>query len=300
MFERFTDRARRILVLAQEEADLFNHNLIGTEHILLGLIHEGEGVAAKALDALGISLDAARRKVQELRPAGVSTPVGSPPFTPRAKKVLEFSLREALNLGHNYIGTEHILLGVVREGEGNGAQVLVDLGTDLLRVRQQVIQLLSAYAGTNDPRTGVVGDDVVKSEVVASPAALFGWQDAAAVLRSESMLADARTDRSVLDGVVYETCSYLPRPPAEIHVSVAGAVVTPEAFDAYTQEHVSDAEVIEGLGDRAVFSASRQALRVLSGTTLIVVHSRRHGQPKDVTVAAARLVLQKLSSRARE
>ncbi len=145
MFERFTDRARRVLVLAQEEARLLNHNFIGTEHILLGLIHEGEGVAAKALESLGVSLEAVREKVAEtIGPAGSST-TGSPPFTPRAKKVLELSLREALQLGHNYIGTEHMLLGLVREGEGVAAQVLVSLGADLPRVRQQVIQLLSGY-----------------------------------------------------------------------------------------------------------------------------------------------------------
>ncbi len=158
MFERFTDRARRVLVLAQEEARLLNHNFIGTEHILLGLIHEGEGVAAKALESLGISLEAVREKVEEtIGPAGSST-TGSPPFTPRAKKVLELSLREALQLGHNYIGTEHMLLGLVREGEGVAAQVLVNLGADLSRVRQQVIQLLSGYqAGKEGAPAGTGG-----------------------------------------------------------------------------------------------------------------------------------------------
>ena len=147
MFERFTDRARRVVVLAQEEARLLNHNHIGTEHILLGLIHEGEGVAAKALESLGISLEAVRAQVEEIIGQGQSAPTGHIPFTPRAKKVLELSLREALQLGHNYIGTEHILLGLIREGEGVAAQVLVKLGADLSRVRQQVIQLLSGYAG---------------------------------------------------------------------------------------------------------------------------------------------------------
>ncbi len=151
VFERFTDRARRVLVLAQEEARLSSHSFIGTEHILLGLIHEGEGVAAKALESLGISLEAVREKVEEtIGPAG-SAPTGSPPFTPRAKKVLELSLREALQLGHNYIGTEHMLLGLVREGEGVAAQVLVSLGADLTRVRQQVIQLISGYQGHEEP-----------------------------------------------------------------------------------------------------------------------------------------------------
>jgi ATP-dependent Clp protease ATP-binding subunit ClpC len=142
MFERFTDRARRVVVLAQEEARMLNHNYIGTEHILLGLIHEGEGVAAKALESLGISLEAVRQQVEEIIGQGQQAPSGHIPFTPRAKKVLELSLREALQLGHNYIGTEHILLGLIREGEGVAAQVLVRLGADLNRVRQQVIQLL--------------------------------------------------------------------------------------------------------------------------------------------------------------
>jgi ATP-dependent Clp protease ATP-binding subunit ClpC len=151
LFERFTDRARRVVVLAQEEARLLNHNYIGTEHILLGLIHEGEGVAAKALESLGISLEAVRQQVEEIIGQGGSSPSGHIPFTPRAKKVLELSLREALQLGHNYIGTEHILLGLIREGEGVAAQVLVKLGADLSRVRQQVIQLLSGYQGTGGP-----------------------------------------------------------------------------------------------------------------------------------------------------
>ncbi len=154
MFERFTDRARRVVVLAQEEARMLNHNYIGTEHILLGLIHEGEGVAAKALESLGISLDAVRQQVEEIIGQGQQAPSGHIPFTPRAKKVLELSLREALQLGHNYIGTEHILLGLIREGEGVAAQVLVKLGADLNKVRQQVIQLLSGYQGKEPATAG--------------------------------------------------------------------------------------------------------------------------------------------------
>jgi len=157
VFERFTDRARRVVVLAQEEARLLNHNYIGTEHILLGLIHEGEGVAAKALESLGISLEAVRAQVEEIIGHGGSAPSGHIPFTPRAKKVLELSLREALQLGHNYIGTEHILLGLIREGEGVAAQVLVKLGADLSRVRQQVIQLLSGYAGGKEGASAGTG-----------------------------------------------------------------------------------------------------------------------------------------------
>src|SRR6266851_3260958 len=147
MFERFTDRARRVVVLAQEEARMLNHNYIGTEHILLGLIHEGEGVAARALGSLGVSQEAVRRQVEEIIGQGEQAPVGHIPFTPRAKKVLELALREALQLGHNYIGTEHILLGLIREGEGVAAQVLIKLGADLNRVRQQVIQLLHGGPG---------------------------------------------------------------------------------------------------------------------------------------------------------
>ncbi|MBX3315168.1 MAG: ATP-dependent Clp protease ATP-binding subunit [Actinobacteria bacterium] len=157
MFERFTDRARRVVVLAQEEARLLNHNYIGTEHILLGLIHEGEGVAAKALESLGISLEGVRSQVEEIIGQGGSSPSGHIPFTPRAKKVLELSLREALQLGHNYIGTEHILLGLIREGEGVAAQVLVKLGADLSRVRQQVIQLLSGYSGSGGQGSSAPG-----------------------------------------------------------------------------------------------------------------------------------------------
>ena len=154
MFERFTDRARRVVVLAQEEARMLNHNYIGTEHILLGLIHEGEGVAAKALESLGISLEGVRAQVEEIIGQGQQAPSGHIPFTPRAKKVLELSLREALQLGHNYIGTEHILLGLIREGEGVAAQVLVKLGADLNRVRQSVIQLLSGYQGKEAVASG--------------------------------------------------------------------------------------------------------------------------------------------------
>jgi Clp amino terminal domain, pathogenicity island component len=167
MFERFTDRARRVVVLAQEEARLLNHNYIGTEHILLGLIHEGEGVAAKALESLGISLEAVRAEVEEIIGQGQTAAIGQVPFTPRAKKVLELSLREALQLGHNYIGTEHILLGLIREGQGVAAQVLVKLGGgDLSRVRGAVTQQLADHPGgeegaerrvAHEPRPTVVG-----------------------------------------------------------------------------------------------------------------------------------------------
>jgi ATP-dependent Clp protease ATP-binding subunit ClpC len=146
VFERFTDRARRIVVLAQEEAFLLKHTYIGTEHILLGLLSEREGVAGRVLESLGISLDSVRHQVEQRVGRGTSAPQGHIPFTPRAKKVLELALREALQLGHNYIGTEHLLLGLIREGEGVASQVLGKLGADLDTVRRQVIQTLSAAA----------------------------------------------------------------------------------------------------------------------------------------------------------
>ncbi len=146
MFERFTDRARRVVVLAQEEARLLGHNYIGTEHLLLGLIQEGDGVAARALEALGVELQAVRRQVEEIIGRGHEASAGHIPFTPRAKKVLELALREAQKLGHHYIGTEHILLGLIREGEGVAAQVLEKMGAGLNVVRQKVKGLLGAEA----------------------------------------------------------------------------------------------------------------------------------------------------------
>jgi ATP-dependent Clp protease ATP-binding subunit ClpC len=172
LFERFTDRARRVLVLAQEEARDLNHAFIGTEHILLGLIREGEGVAAKALDALGVTFDVVREKVEEAIGANTNPSPGSPPFTPRAKKVLELSLREALQLGHSYIGTEHMLLGLVREGEGVAAQVLSDLGADMGRVRTQVIQMMSGQSGKEASVAAGPGSQKSDTEAASGSAVL--------------------------------------------------------------------------------------------------------------------------------
>jgi Clp amino terminal domain, pathogenicity island component len=173
MFERFTDRARRVVVLAQEEARLLNHDYIGTEHLLLGLVHEGEGVAALALTGLDISLEGVRSEVKAIVGQGRQAPGGHIPFTPRAKKVLELSLREALQLGHNYIGTEHILLGLIREGEGVAAQVLVKSGADPSRVRQQVSRLLSdagAAQAEQVPRLQArLGEQAVTAMVAGGP-----------------------------------------------------------------------------------------------------------------------------------
>ena len=147
MFERFTDRARRVVVLAQEEARKLNHSDIGTEHLLLGLIHESEGVAARALKSLGVTEEAMRQRVEEIISRGRQAPPPHIPFTPQAKKAFQLALREALQLGHNYIGTEHILLGLLRQGEDPAAQVLVGLGAELDRVRQVVLELLHGYQG---------------------------------------------------------------------------------------------------------------------------------------------------------
>jgi len=154
VFERFTDRARRSVVLAQEEARMLNHNYIGTEHILLGLLRVEDGLAAKVLTSLGVSLEAARGRVEEIVGQGHAMIPGHIPFTPRSKKVLELSLREALQLGHNYIGTEHILLGLIREGEGVAVQVLDVLGADLNRVRKTVVQLLPGYTAETEAAGG--------------------------------------------------------------------------------------------------------------------------------------------------
>jgi ATP-dependent Clp protease ATP-binding subunit ClpC len=175
MFERFTDRARQVVVLAQEEARMLNHNYIGTEHILLGLIHEGDGIAARSLESLGISLEAVRQQVEEIIGRGQQAPSGHIPFTPRAKKVLELSLRESLQLGHNYIGTEHILLGLLREGDGVAAQVLVRLGADLNRVLRQVIQLLHGYQGQD---AGSAGSGLGERARAVLPEEALAWFDA--------------------------------------------------------------------------------------------------------------------------
>jgi ATP-dependent Clp protease ATP-binding subunit ClpA len=216
MFERFTERARRAVALAQEEARMLDHNYIGTEHILLGLLREGEGVAAKALEALGISLDAVRQQVEEIIGQGQQAPLSQVPFTPRAKKVLELSLRESRMLGHEYIGTEHILLGLIREGDGVAAQVLVNLGAELNRVRQQVIQLVSGrepQPGRPAPREGVPRTDVharldaVEGRLAAVEQRLGGGPDTSDL---DEQIAQVRREKeSALDAQDYEQAAAL-------------------------------------------------------------------------------------------
>jgi len=222
MFERFTDRARRVVVLAQEEARILNHNYIGTEHILLGLIHEGEGVAARALESLGISLEAVRQQVEEIIGQGQQEPSGHIPFTPRAKTVLHLSLREARQIGHNYIGTEHILLGLIREGEGVAAQVLVRLGVSLNLARQQVIQLLHGYQGEHPdfwddapggPRSGRVGPGVL-SRVTALESRLSAIEQRVgtgpATADLDEQIEQARRDKeSAIDSCDFEQAGSL-------------------------------------------------------------------------------------------
>jgi ATP-dependent Clp protease ATP-binding subunit ClpA len=198
MFRRFTERASRVVYLAREEARMLNHDYIGTEHILLGLIHEGEGVAATALESLGIALEGVRQQVEEIIGQGRQAPSGHIPFTPRAKKVLELSLPEALQLGHSYVGTEHILLGLIREGEGVAAQVLVKLGAHEDRVRDQVLGLLAIGTWEQVDRLAAPAELVNTVEQLAQvrrrkEAALdAGDTDTAAAMRDreQQLLAD--------------------------------------------------------------------------------------------------------------
>ncbi|HUZ51577.1 MAG TPA: Clp protease N-terminal domain-containing protein [Streptosporangiaceae bacterium] len=209
MFERFTDRARSVVVLAQEEARLLNHDYIGTEHLLLGLIRESEGIAAKALTLLGIELDTVRENVEEIVGRGTKEPSGHIPFTPRAKKVLELSLREALQLSHNYIGTEHILLGLIREGEGVAAQVLVQLGADLSRVRQQVIQLLHGPGGGGEATAGA--GPLSRLTGRRDRALLSGFRTQLTAIVSRLTAVEQRVgvgpDTSELDGLIAQVTS---------------------------------------------------------------------------------------------
>jgi prophage maintenance system killer protein len=219
LFQRFTDRARRAVHLAQEEARLLRHNYVGTEHLLLGLLYEGEGVAAQALGSLGISLQAVRGQVEQLIGRGPTTPTGHIPFTPRAKKVLELSLREALALGHNYIGTEHLLLGLVREGEGVAAQVLARFDADHARLRELVLGLVAddcqePGAPTRLVRVSVPAELVEAAERLAEVRRLkeaafdAGDLDSAAALRDQEkqLLADKlRLERQLTAGVDVQT-----------------------------------------------------------------------------------------------
>ena len=250
MFERFTDRARRVVILAQEEARLLNHNYIGTEHILLGLIHEHEGVAAKALESLGTSLESVRGQVEEIIGQGAKPPGGHIPFTPRAKRVLELSLREALQLGHNYIGTEHILLGLIREGEGVAAQVLVKLGADLARVREQVVHLLATLGEVSSSASGGESERVV-GEPSASRSSVLASRERVNVSSRGPLEATVGYSRAVRVGD---------------HVAVAGTTTLhPDGVD-----HPGDCY----MQSRAVLRLIEDALQETGATLSDVVRTR--------------------------
>jgi hypothetical protein len=262
MFERFTDRARRVLVLAQDEARDLEHNFLGTEHVLLGLVREGEGVGALALQQLGVELAAVRRRVTDVvKPGAPGTASGAPPFTPRAKKVLELSLREALDLGHNYIGTEHLLLGLIREGQGVASQVLIAAGLTPEKVRRKVIELLQGYGSLPGPASaGGAGQDTSASpavnllrtrakaaaglEIVGTHHYLLGILEdldslGAKVLTSMGVTAEAVRARAAEIGIAGTTDAPPPPRTEPVKVELApGVVVTiddPAAADELVQ-----------------------------------------------------------------
>ena len=292
MFERFTDRARRVLVLAQEEARLFRHDFIGTEHLLLGILHEGDGVGARALTTLGVSLTSVRDLVGEIVGRGAAPSPSSPPFTRHAKRALEMSLREALHLGHDYIGTEHLLLGIARDPEGVAGEVLAGLGLEPADVVAEVMAVLDAIPVRSDPLDAVAGDDVERAEPLDA-AQLLPPSEASEILTA-AVASEPWPQRTEIHGVVYDTCVYSPEPLPEILVSVAGAEVSREAFDAHTQR-LAGATAIEGLGDAATYDADTQSLRLLAGTTLVVVQVRRHPERERIALDVARRVLANLA-----
>ena len=251
MFERFTDRARRVVVLAQEEAKLLKHNYIGTEHILLGLIHEGEGLAAKALEGMDISLEQVRDQVQEIIGQGQQAPSGHIPFTPRAKKVLELSLREALQLGHSYIGTEHILLGLIREGEGVAAQVLVKLGADLGRVRQEVIKLLSGYQGKEPVSAGGREEGTPSGSLVLDQ---FGTNLTAAAREAELDPVIGRHEQ------MQRVMQILSRRTKNNPVLIGEPGVGKTAVVEGLAQRIVSGDVPEGLKEKTIFSLDMGAL----------------------------------------
>ncbi len=285
VFERFTDRARRVVVLSQEEARLLNHNYIGTEHILLGLISEGEGVAAKALEMLDVSLDAARVSVHEIIGHGGQAPTGHIPFTPRAKKVLELALREALQLGHNYIGTEHILLGLIREGTGVGAQVLVKLGATLERVRAQVIQVLSGFGGQMHQAS--LPAVTLPSVAVATPGPLLRQGNACSFCGRDLW----EVDRYVLAARASICNECVDRAREALHAAVDDRTVTmppraagPLPIDADTLAAISDAFVAAFDGvDAGSYEDARQA-------RLLARAGARYGFTARTVVEKVRLV----------
>jgi ATP-dependent Clp protease ATP-binding subunit ClpC len=266
MFERFTNRARTTVVYAQEEARQLRHNYIGTEHILLGLIREGEGLAAQVLAGLGVSLPNVRGQVEEIIGRGDEEPTGHIPFTPRAKKVLELSLREALQLGHNYIGTEHILLGLIREGEGVAAQVLVRLGADLRRVRQEVSRTLARVreGGVLDEpparrRTPAAAEVVAAAERLAGGSPMGSHHLLEALVRSEDSAA-ARVFEAL--GVAADT---LAATIDEVGIEGTTDLTDQEAAARQMEIRVTGGEVQIVLRDAAAVALAEAVTEQLAG-----------------------------------
>ena len=297
MFERFTDRAKWALVEAQEECRLLKHDHIGPEHLLLGLLQEAEGVAARTLDALGITVPAARDLLVTNVGLGVSSPTGTPPFTPGSKKVLEQAEREAMQLGHPAIGTEHLLLALVHEHHAAATGLLLAFGADQVAVRNKVLQLISG----GRPLPAVDADDVRPVRSPVSPSDLLTAEDIEAVLRDHAIQGSTSTGHDHVDGVAYRWTSFQPFAVPSLWLAVANADVSVEAFDRFTQRarRPDEATPVDGLGDRATFNAAAGALRVLSGSTLFVVRvTGGRERTLDLAVAVAQKALVRLLTRA--
>ena len=240
-----------------------------------------------------MSLASARDLVEEIVGRGTTASPGAPPFTPRSKRALELSLREALELGHNHIGTEHLLLGLVRVSDGVAGQVLAGLGLEPAEVVEEVMAVLAGLPGRRNPLDAVAGDGVEPVEPMDA-APLLPWSDASEVLAA-ALASKPSTRRTEIHGVVYETCAYEPEPLPEILVSVAGAEVSRQAFDGYTAR-LPGAAPIEGLGDAATYDGDTHSLRMLAGATLVVVQVRRHPECRRIALDVARRVLANLAA----
>lgn len=281
-------------MLANEEARLLDHNFVGTEHILLGLINEGDGTAARTLTALGVTAEAVRELVEETIGPADAPHVDPAPFSPRAKKTLELALREALGLNQNYIGTEHLLLGLIREREAVAAQILVAIAGDLTLVRQKLLSVLAGEPGRPHPLAAVDGGDVEVASLPVRPSSLLGWQDVLPILAG-AVAADAQTRTAYVGGVTYETCTYLRERLPEISISVAAARVTREAFDRYG-DRLDGVEELDAIGDAATYSAETQSLRVLVDGVVLVARVQRHHDPRGTAIAVAKRAVANLTA----
>lgn len=292
MFERFTDGARRVLVLAQEEGRLLRHGCVAPEHLLIGLIGEGDGIASQALRALDISVLRARETLVQMVGQGEVEVAGSLPFTNEARQLLELSLLEALQTGCNYIGTEHLLLALVRQEAGTAMEVLEILGADRAAVRQEVQRLLAG-----DPPPAVRAEDAREVETPPDPAELLTPEDVDEVWHEHGYGSSVERGERLVDGVRYVWSSYPSLTPPTPRLAVAAAEVSIGAFDRYTAELGPDqADPVHGLGERATFDRRRQALRVLSGSTLFVLTLSGAWASLDLATALARKVVARLEA----